>query len=337
MNDVEPAMNCPTCQNESRRFGKNRNGTQRYQCPSCRRTFTPTEDRPLGAMRLPAQKAVMCLRMLLEGTSIRSVERLTGVNRNTIMGLSVLIGERCKRFFEDTARRLPVEDVQADEIWGFVGCKEKTRQRKGYAETFGDAYCFVALERHTKMVIAWHLGKRSPDDTLEFAEKLRRATSGRFQLTTDGYTPYRAAVPFVFGPRIDFAQLVKVYGTAQPQESSQARYSPGEVVDTYPVHCCGSPDPDAICTSHVERSNLSIRMAVRRMTRLTNAFSKKWENHSGTGAILLLLQFLPRPYDVEANPGNGSWLDGSCVERWRAAEETCGVNAILRHYRDFNG
>jgi IS1 family transposase/transposase-like protein len=286
-------MLCPTCALPARRFGRDRHGRQRFQCSPCRRTFTEARDPADDGRRIPPDRAAFCLRLLLEGTSIRSVERLTGTHRDTIMSLLVTTGCQCQRFMEREHWRLRVEDVQADEVWGFVGCKEKTRERKGYAEEFGDAYCYIALERRTKLVITWHLGKRCPEDTLEIAEKLRRATRPDFQLTTDGYRPYRTAVPFVFGRRIDFAQLVKVYG--QPEDDDH-RYSPARVVDAYPVPVIGSPDPDRICTSHVERGNLSLRMTVRRMTRLTNAFSKKWENHEAALALYFAYYNYCRPH-----------------------------------------
>jgi IS1 family transposase len=142
------------------------------------------------------------LRLLLEGNSIRSTERLTRIHRDTIMSLAVAVGQRCKAFMERIVFHTLVKDVQADEIWGFVGCKERTRERNDYPEVMGDAYCFTAIERTTKMLIAWHLGKRCPEDTRFFAEKLWHATNGRFQLTTDGYTPYLTAIPEIFGRQL---------------------------------------------------------------------------------------------------------------------------------------
>jgi transposase-like protein/IS1 family transposase len=265
------------CDGPMRRFGRNRNRSQRYRCDACARTFTDDATRPTDRRRLAQDKLILALRHLLEGSSVRSTGRLVGVHRDTILNAMVEAGRNCERFLDRTIRLLHVEDVQADEIWGFVGCKEKTRERRGYSDDMGDAWCFVAIERTSKLVLAWHVGKRTPSATQEFADKLRHATSGRFQLTTDGFRPYFTAIRESFDGTIDYAQLIKVYAT--PQEGGQTRYSPGEVVDAYPVICTGTPDEARICTSHAERANLTMRMTIRRLTRLTNAHSKKWTNH----------------------------------------------------------
>ena len=195
----------------------------------------------------------------------------------------VRAGERCEKLLADRITRLKVQDVEADEMWGFVAMKEKAKGNLyKAADTLGDAYTYVAMERNSKLILAWHLGKRNKQDTLAFILKLRRATAGKFQLTTDGWPSYPDAIERVFGSEIDYAQLVKVYAASRDGEQ---RYSPAEVVDVEVVPRAGMPDYERICTSHIERQNLTMRMQIRRLTRLTNAFSKKWENLQAAVAL----------------------------------------------------
>jgi IS1 family transposase len=225
-------------------------------------------------------KAAKAIELLVEGCSIATVERVTGLHHTTILSLLVLVGDKCERLLENRIRNLPVSDVQCDEIWAFVGCKEKNNVNGDPLR--GDAYCFIALERNTKVVLTWHLGRRNARDTFAFTEKVNEATQGHFQITTDGFKPYIDAVHTSLGTRVDFAQLIKVYSSPRDAE---VRYSPAEVVDSVPVPQWGNPALNRICTSHVERQNLSIRMGMRRMTRLTNAFSKKWHNLKAAYAV----------------------------------------------------
>jgi len=211
-------MTCHNCRIECRRFGKHRNGLQRFRCAQCRKTFTEPHERPLEAMTTPLDKAEQVIQLLVEGCSVRSVERITGVHRDTILRLLVLVGERCERLLSERVRNISVKDVQADEIWGFVAKKEA---HKGPEEAnnreIGDAYCFVALERHSKLVLCWELGRRDRTTTDDFISKLRTATADSwFQITADGFSPYIWAIDSGLSDRADYAQLVKVY--AAPRE-----------------------------------------------------------------------------------------------------------------------
>ena len=287
-------MQCPACHQEGRKFGKDRYGNQRYQCQACRKTFSDRPARPLDEMRLPLDKALLCLQLLTEGNSIRATVRISGVAKDTVIALLVCVGEKCEAMLREVLRAVPASDVQGDEIWGFVGMKEKTKKRKHLvADDLGDAYCFVAIERTSKLILAWYLGKRDQCSTRAFVQDVERATRGRIQFSTDGFRPYPQAVELAFGDRpVDHGTLVKEYATKEDDH----RYSPGEVVGTVKTACCGNPDPDAICTSHVERHNLTMRMQNRRLTRLTNAFSKKWANHEAALGLYFAAYNFVRPH-----------------------------------------
>jgi len=251
-------MTCKACDVDCQRFGRHRNGLRRFRCPNCKKTYTEPHQKTLGEMYIPEDKMLMAVKLMVEGNSVRSIQRITDLDQNTIMKILVLAGAKCERVMGALVRNVKVQDVEADEVWSFVGMKEK-RVRPEDDPTFGDAYVYVAIERHSKLVLNVTMGKRDQITTNVFIEGLRDAitSTGRFQMSTDGFGPYKTAIPDTFGDRVDFAMLIKVY-KAVPE--GERRYSPAEVSSVEVVPVCGQPDYDMICTSIVERSNLSVRM-----------------------------------------------------------------------------
>ena len=271
-------MTCHNCEIKMVKAGKfGKKAIQRFQCKQCGKRFSEPQDRPLGYARLPLEKVNMILHCLVEGNSVRGTARLCNVEKRTVLNLLKAAGDHCERLLEKRLRSVPVKDLQLDEVWTFVFKKEQNKWMKEASnQRIGDAYTFIALERETKLVLAWHLGKRSRPSTEAFIAKVRTATADRpFQLTTDGFTAYPPAIDYALADRADYAQLVKVYGKS---EEGRERYSPGDVIGAVPTPILGNPDPARICTSHVERKNGTLRQWCKRLTRLTYAFSKKWEN-----------------------------------------------------------
>lgn len=234
-------------------------------------------------MRIDFEKASFAISLLLEGMSIRAVERLTNINRDTICDLILVVGKKCQAFLDETIQQVSVSDVQVDELWSFVGCKERTRKLREKSEEFGDSWTFIAIERNTKLILAHHVGNRDGAATREFLLKLRNAVTGRFQLTTDGFASYESGVPLTFFQDVDFAQLIKQYKSTQEEH----RYSPAKIIRADKVVRYGSPKPELVCTSHVERFNLTYWMQCRRFTCLTNAHSKSLDHHIAMQAIFI--------------------------------------------------
>lgn len=303
-------MTCHDCKSLARKFGKNKQGKQRFYCNTCRRAFIERQETLQEGKRLPLDKAVQCLNLLLEGCSLRTVSRVTGVHKTTIMDMLLIAGDHCRELMRERIKGVAVRDVEADEIWAFVGMKKMTKLYKEVTDPkVGDAYTFVGIERNTKLILAWHLGDRDTPNTEAFTEKLNHATSGHFQLTTDGMAAYPDAISYSLGTRVDYAQLIKVY--AHGDREGEQKYSPPEVVETVSKPLIGNPDPRRICTSIVERSNLSIRTSVRRLTRLTNAFSKKWENlHAMLSLYFAFYNFCRIHSSIRCTPAMESGITG---------------------------
>ena len=203
---------CRTCGEPTIGWGKDKDGNPRRKCKACRSTFGIIPARPLGAMRLGMDKAVLCLSLLTEGSSIRSTERISGTHRDTICSLLRVAGAKCEALMNRLVRNVPVADVQCDELWNFVGMKERTKKlKKNTDPEMGDVYTFTGIERNSKLLLGFHMGRRTSEDASIFMAKMDAATSGRFQISTDGFNGYPGAVEEHLGGRVDFGQLIKTY------------------------------------------------------------------------------------------------------------------------------
>lgn len=254
------------------------------------------------------ERQAAALSALVEGASIRSAERMTGVNRDTIQRVLVRVGAACAQLMDARMRCLPCQRVQVDELWCYVAKKQRQVRGDDDRSRVGDFYTFVALDSDTKLVPSFRVCKRDGPNTRAFIADLATRMHGRIQLSTDAWTSYREAVDTHFGSSVDYAQVVKSYEAEYPDGS--ARYSPPRVVavDKTPIY--GKPDLKQATTSHVERLNLSIRMGSRRFTRLTNAFSKKPENLRAAVAVHFAhYNFVRRHQTIGCTPAMAAGLE----------------------------
>ncbi|HTB94345.1 MAG TPA: IS1 family transposase [Candidatus Sulfotelmatobacter sp.] len=235
--------------------------------------------------RLPLAKRAAILGMLVEGNSLRATSRLADVSINTVTKLLVELGEACAEYHYKNVNNLRVRRLQCDEIWSFVGAKQKNVRAERRADGWGDTWTWVALDADTKLCVSYLVGGRDGWWAREFMNDCAKRVHGRIQITTDGHRVYMDAVEDAFGADVDYAQLQKIYGAVEEKET---RYSPAQCIGCDMKVVSGDPDPKHVSTSFVERQNLTMRMGMRRFTRLTNAFSKKAENHAAMVAIHFL-------------------------------------------------
>jgi IS1 family transposase len=253
------------------------------------------------ANNLPIDKQIAVIGSLCEGSSIRSIERITGVHRDTIMRLGVRVGQGCTAMMNTAMRNLPCERLEMDEIWGFVGKKEKHVREDEDQAHVGDVWTFCAIDATTKLVPAFKVGKRDGATANAFVEDVAGRMVNRLQISTDGLKAYVDAIEGAFGADVDYAQIVKTYGNEEA--SNNRRYSPPQFVSSEKRVVMGFPDVDLISTSYVERLNATTRLHMRRLTRLTLAFSKKWENfEAAVGLHFAYYNFVKRHGTLRMTP-----------------------------------
>ena len=273
------------------------------------------------ANNLPFEKKVMAVSMLAEGNSIRAIERMTGVHRDTIMRLGVRVGTGCAKIHDEKMRGLNCKQIECDEIWGFIGAK---RNRAAASGCYGDVWTWIALDADSKLIPSYLVGKRDSYHAKTFMGDLAGRLTNRIQISTDALASYPDAVEQAFGAEIDYGQIVKTYSITHLTKEAAGRYSPAEVVKTEKTVIAGLPDISRTSTSHVEKQNHTLRMHCRRLTRLTNAFSKRVENFEAAVALnFAYYNFCKSHKAIRMTPAQAAGVESSA---WTVAElvERCG-------------
>lgn len=264
----------------------------------------------LGVNKLSVERRTAVVSALVEGSSVRAVVRMTGASKGAILCLLMEVGEFCSVYQHHALRDLCAKRVEADEIWAYCGAKRRNATQPGQ----GDIWTYTALDADSKLMISWLVGPRSHANTRAFMVDVASRLGNRVQLTTDGLSWYLAAVEHAFGWNgVDFAQIIKTYGMAPDELERQRRYSPAVCTGAIKTRVMGEPDMEKVSTSYVERSNLSMRMGMRRFTRLTNAFSNKAENHAHAVSLHFMHYNFCRPHTTltkggrryQDDPGDG--------------------------------
>ena len=280
----------------------------------------------LGMKQLSTSDRAKILHMLCEGSAIRAICRMTGVSKNTVAKLLADVGKVCMAYHDEHVRDLKCKRVQVDEAWSFIYAKQKNvAKAKAAPDSAGDVWTWVAMDAETKFVASYFVGGRDGECAKWFIEDLATRLATRVQLTSDGHKAYLEAVEGAFGADIDYAMLIKLYGNAP--ESAKGRYSPAECTGAIKTPIEGKPDEKHISTSYIERQNLTIRMHNRRFTRLTNAFSKKVENHAYSVALhMMYYNFVRLHSTLRVTPAMAAgvterlWEVSDIVALWEAVE-----------------
>ena len=290
--------------------------------------------------RLPSEARAQIIGLMCEGMSIRAIVRMTGASKNTVVKLMEDAGQAFSEFQDRMLRGLKCQRIQVDEIWSFVYAKDKNvATAKKAPPHAGDVWTWTAIDADTKLIPSWFIGDRSGESARQFLLDLHDRLVGRVQLTSDGLPSYLDAVSDAFAGEVDFAQLIKVYSAPKAEPEAARRYSPTECIGAERRRITGNPDPDHISTSYSERSNLSIRMGLRRFTRLTNAFSKKVKNHVHSLAIYFMhYNFVRIHQTIRCTPAMAAgvtdhlWELADMVrvlEAWEAEQEKAAIRATV--------
>jgi IS1 family transposase len=270
---------------------------------------------------LKTEKKAQAVSLLCEGNSIRSIERITGIHRDTVMRLGVRVGDACTKIMDTKMRGLNCSQIEIDEIWGWIGSKNKNAQRTGH---YGDVWTFIALDADTKLIPSFIVGKRDTYHARAFISDLAGRLQKRVQISSDSLKAYADAMERGFGTEVDYGQISKTYSFVNLTQNAAGRYSPAEVVKTEKAIITGMPDVNRICTSHVEKQNHTLRMHCRRLTRLTNAFSKKFENFQAAVALnFCYYNFVKTHGAIRMTPAQAAGVENSA---WTVTElvEHCG-------------
>jgi len=273
--------------------------------------------------RLDSKERAQIIRALAEGNSIRSTVRMTGFAKNTITKLLLDLGRVCAAYQDRHVVNITADRIECDEIWAYVGMKARTvpEDRRGEFGV-GDVWTWTALDPDSKLMVTWLVGSRDPQDANAFIADLAKRLPARVQITTDGHKPYIAAIEAAFGADVDYAQLIKEYGIDDNGAGSPTarRYSPNKVTGEEVRIVAGDPDPALISTSYVERQNLTMRMSMRRFTRLTNGFSKKVENMAAAVALHYMHYNFARPHSSLGRNTTPAMAAGITDHVWTAEE-----------------